>query len=156
MMDTTYFMKMSHAQAAMKAADEIYALRQRVAELEEMYELSADVASTTLACNAELTAERDELRDDKKAGFDRVFEAMHDDPEDPYDRKWSTICLHISSQHKEITQLTAERDALKQQRDELVNSAELLIKAMAGTQAETDFAFSMFMLEDAIASVNEK
>lgn len=34
-MDTTYFMKMSHAQAAMKAADEIYALRQRIAAMTE-------------------------------------------------------------------------------------------------------------------------
>ena len=58
---------------------------------------------------------------------------------------------------KEIrNRVTAERDALKQQRDELVICAELLIRAMAGTQAETDFAFLMFMLEDAIASVKEK
>lgn len=141
-----------------EAADEIEQLRQRVQEL---------------------TAERDELRDDKKAGFDRVFEEMHDDPEDPYDRKWSTICLHISSQREEIAKLTAERDelllyknlvdeyglsvfedmaALKQQRDELLKVLEPFVKHNS-SKSVIDLAIrtsDITKARAAIASVKEK
>lgn len=61
--------------AAMNKLNEIVdvaRLRQRVAELKEMYELSADVASTTLAHNAELTAERDALKQQR----DGLLKAM--------------------------------------------------------------------------------
>jgi uncharacterized protein (UPF0335 family) len=66
----------------------------------------------------QLEAEVAELIDNKCAGFDRVFEALKDDPNDPFDRKWSTICLNIYHLQEQLTAHEATiaklREALSQ------------------------------------------
>lgn len=58
----------------------------------------------------------DDAYSDKKAGFDVVFAEMNDDPDDPFDRKWSTICIHIRWLNDQITFLNG---CLEQQASEI-------------------------------------
>lgn len=66
--------------AMAEQAEADHAERQRLVERKRQLEFSLE-----------------ELRGDRRAGFDRVFEALGDDPDNPYDRKWSTIVLEIES-----------------------------------------------------------
>ena len=108
-----------------KLHDEITDLKQKLIEMQGgcapyilLKEATLNIAMRKLAeseARAELLElEREEWRDDKRAGFDRVFEAMNDDPNNPYDRKWSTICLHIESTRQDLLESQAKEARLRE------------------------------------------
>lgn len=74
------------------------------------------------------------------------------------DAAWKEAVEHVEAQQNIINELTAERDALKQQRDELVAAVEVAYKVASEHDDRLPFDWSVYceMLYQAIASVKEK
>lgn len=71
-----------------------------------------------------LKLQLDDYKDDRREGFNRVFEAMKDDPNNPYDRKWSTIVLHIEDQEQKIAAAQATNEQLREALETYISEHE--------------------------------